>query len=105
MMNNDRTMSGPPHDGWRDESYKPDVVDTHVAIMKATKMAIDVRYSQPDHYKLPIQPLEYIVANNLDFLEGNIIKYVSRYKAKNGVDDLRKALDYLQHLIKRESSE
>jgi hypothetical protein len=53
-----------------------------------------------DHYqKLKIQPLDYIQANNLGFIEGNIIKYVTRYKDKNGVEDLKKAQHYLNYLI------
>lgn len=52
------------------------------------------------HYTVhKIQPIEYIVANGLGFLEGNVIKYVSRYKHKNGVEDLRKARQYLDWLI------
>lgn len=55
------------------------------------------------HYdNLKIQPTDYIYENNLGFIEGNIIKYVSRYKAKNGKEDLLKALDYLNVLIKKE---
>lgn len=51
------------------------------------------------HYKdLKIQPTEYILANNLGFLEGNVIKYVTRYKSKNGVEDIDKAIHYLQIL-------
>jgi len=46
-----------------------------------------------------IQPWDYIVSNDLGFLEGNIIKYVTRWKHKNGVDDLRKAQHYLAKLI------
>jgi hypothetical protein len=46
-----------------------------------------------------IQPWDYIVSNNLGFLEGNIVKYVTRWKDKNGVDDLRKAQHYLAKLI------
>jgi hypothetical protein len=52
-----------------------------------------------DHYKTEIQPWDYIITNDLGYLEGNIIKYVSRYKKKGGVDDLRKAQHYLQKLI------
>lgn len=53
-----------------------------------------------DHYKAKsIQPWDYIVANNLGYLEGNIIKYVSRYKEKNGIQDLEKAAHYLAKLI------
>lgn len=51
------------------------------------------------HYKTVIEPWDYIVANNLGYLEGNIVKYVSRYKNKNGLQDLEKALHYLEKLI------
>ena len=59
-------------------------------------------YHNPQHYQLPIQPIDYIVKNNLDFLEGNVIKYVSRYKQKNGLEDLLKAKKYLELLIEKE---
>jgi hypothetical protein len=53
-----------------------------------------------EHYKtLKIEPIAYIEANNLGFCEGNIIKYVSRWKQKNGLDDLRKAEWYIKRLI------
>lgn len=52
------------------------------------------------HYRdKPIQPWDYITANNIGYLEGNVIKYVSRWKEKGGVDDLRKAQHYLAKLI------
>ena len=52
------------------------------------------------HYKSKvIQPWDFIVYNELGFLEGNIVKYVARYKQKNGVDDLKKARHYLDKLI------
>ena len=55
------------------------------------------------HYKdLAIQPIDYIIQNNLGYIEGNIIKYVTRYKNKNGVEDLRKARHYLEMLIENE---
>ena len=57
----------------------------------------------PDHYSdFKIEPLLYIIANNLDFLEGNIVKYVSRYPNKGGVNDLIKAKEYIDKLIERE---
>ena len=53
-----------------------------------------------NHYKSKaVQPWDYIVANNLGYLEGNIVKYVSRWKDKGGVDDLKKARHYLDKLI------
>lgn len=57
-----------------------------------------------DHYsKYAIQPTEYIIKNNLNFCEGNVIKYVTRWKDKGGVDDLRKARHYLDMMIEEHS--
>ena len=58
-------------------------------------------YQKPSHYtRQAIQPLEYIMANDLGFIEGNVVKYVTRHKDKNGVEDLEKARDYIDELIK-----
>jgi hypothetical protein len=55
---------------------------------------------EQEHYsKNKIQPIDYILANDMDFVSGNIIKYVTRYKHKNGVEDLKKAKHYLELLI------
>ena len=56
------------------------------------------------HYKdLPIQPVEYIHANALGYFEGNVVKYVSRWRKKNGLADLEKAKHYIELLIELES--
>ena len=56
--------------------------------------------THPAHYaKCAIEPIEYITKNNLGFCEGNIIKYVTRYKSKHGLEDLLKAQYYLEKLI------
>lgn len=56
-----------------------------------------------DHYKkLSIQPVEYIHANRLGFCEGSIIKYVSRWRDKNGIRDLEKAKHFIDLLIELE---
>ena len=56
-----------------------------------------------DHYsKLAIQPVEYINKNNLTYLQGNVIKYITRYKDKNGLQDLQKAKHYVEMLIELE---
>ncbi len=53
-----------------------------------------------DHYKgMAIQPVEYVHANGIGYFEGNVIKYVSRWRQKNGIEDLRKAVHFLQLLI------
>lgn len=47
------------------------------------------------HYKIKgIQPIEYTLANDLSFAQGNIVKYVTRHQDKNGLDDLAKSIHY-----------
>ena len=53
-----------------------------------------------DHYQTKIQPVEYIHANGLPFIEGNVVKYISRHKAKGGADDIEKAISYCKMLLK-----
>jgi hypothetical protein len=55
--------------------------------------------TSPKHYKSTIEPIDFIVANNLNFIEGNIIKYIARYKNKNGLEDLLKGFEYYKRLI------
>ena len=58
---------------------------------------------EPKHYtQYRIEPIDFIISNNLDFCTGNIIKYVLRYNLKNGVEDLKKAKQYIDFLIKKE---
>ena len=53
-----------------------------------------------NHYKkYKIQPVEFIIKNNIGFCEGNIIKYILRFKEKGGVKDLEKAKHYIELLI------
>ena len=48
-----------------------------------------------NHYKkFKIQPIEFIVANKLNFIQGCIIKYICRFESKNGVEDLEKIKHY-----------
>lgn len=58
------------------------------------------------HYqKMKIEPIDFIMENDLNFCQGNVIKYVCRYKDKNGVEDLRKAKQYIDFLIEKEEKE
>ena len=55
------------------------------------------------HYKdLKIQPIEFIHANNIPFCEANAIKYLCRWRNKNGIEDLKKARHYIDLLIELE---
>lgn len=56
------------------------------------------------HYKnMAIQPVEYIHKNSIGYIEGCVIKYVSRWRAKGGIEDLKKARHFLDLLIEMES--
>jgi hypothetical protein len=53
-----------------------------------------------DHYKkMKIQPMEYCLVNNISYIEGNVIKYVSCWRFREGLQDLEKAQHYLEMLI------
>lgn len=54
-----------------------------------------------NHYSTNISPIEYILANGLDFCEGNVVKYITRYENKNGAEDLLKVITYTQFLLKK----
>jgi hypothetical protein len=55
------------------------------------------------HYKdMAIQPVEYIHKNGLGFCEGNVVKYITRWKTKNGIEDLKKVIHYAELLIQME---
>tara|TARA_B100001769_G_C22112498_1_gene602360 strand:- start:10611 stop:10871 length:261 start_codon:yes stop_codon:yes gene_type:complete len=57
------------------------------------------RVKHPNHYNRGIEMWDYAHSHNLDFFEGNIVKYVTRWKEKNGMEDLHKAKQYLDKLI------
>ena len=57
------------------------------------------------HYAVKaIQPWDFIIANNIGYLEGNIIKYISRWKDKGGIQDLEKAKHFIDLLIEFENA-
>lgn len=51
------------------------------------------------HYDMPIQPIEFIVKNDIPYREGNAIKYICRHSKKNGAEDIRKAIHYLEMIL------
>ena len=56
-----------------------------------------------EHYKaLKIQPIDYIEENGLRFSEGCAIKYITRHRFKNGAEDIRKAIHFLQLILERD---
>ncbi len=78
--------------------------DKELKLLKGSK-ATDVQVGG-DHYKdFEIMPIEYISKNKLDFLEGNIIKYISRHKNKNGAEDIIKIIHYAHLILELEYGE
>lgn len=62
---------------------------------------MDPQVSGPKHYtRFTIEPIDFIASNKLDYFQGNVIKYICRYDAKDGIADLRKAQHYLELYIK-----
>ena len=91
---------------WRDYMVfepKPEVDwGVGVPVMVSEPKALD-RQEGGDHYKTKeIQPVEYCMANGIGFMEGCVIKYVSRWRDKGGIQDLKKARHFLDMLIEYE---
>lgn len=64
--------------------------------------ALDKQVSGSHYKELVIQPIQFIHANNIPFMEANVIKYICRHKSKNGLADLEKAKHYIDLLIELE---
>lgn len=89
MMSND-----PLEDAWKElEAIGQENKRT------AQESAKDIQIGGSHYKDFTIQPVEFILANNLGFCEGNIVKYACRYKQKGGVEDLEKVIHYAQLLI------
>ena len=61
---------------------------------------------KPAHYNMGgIECIDYIISKNLNFLEGNVVKYITRNRQKGGLEDLKKAQWYLNRLIELKTKE
>jgi hypothetical protein len=67
--------------------------------MTKKKNSLDIQVGGSHYKNQKIQPIEYIHANDLGFCEGNIVKYATRHKFKNGAEDLKKVIHYAQLLL------
>jgi hypothetical protein len=83
--------------GFHDE----DCFELIYKITKASEKQVD-----GNHYsKLKIQPMKYALENNLNYAQANAIKYITRYKDKNGIEDLKKAIHCIELLIEHEEQD
>lgn len=91
--------------GWSYDSY---LLECPKCLSKSTELgemmkkvkinALDFQVSGTHYKKYKIQPTEYCQANKIPWCESNVIKYISRHKDKNGIEDLRKAKHYIELL-------
>ena len=72
---------------------------------KVVESALDKQVSGTHYKGCKIQPIEYIHANGLDYFQGNVVKYVTRHKDKNGKGDIEKAIHYLELILELQYGE
>lgn len=82
--------------GQMDGIYDPDSFEVVEDVFSSP---LDTQVGGEHYSGRKIQPIEYIMANNLGFCEGNVVKYITRYKDKGGLEDLHKARHYIDFLI------
>ena len=89
------------HEQYMARMHKAAKRDMEIKMLKGSR-ATEIQVGG-NHYKdFKIMPIEYISKNNLDFLEGNIIKYISRHRNKNGAEDIRKVIHYAELILELE---
>jgi hypothetical protein len=71
----------------------------------SSEAALDKQVAGSHYAERSIQPVQYIHANGIGYFEGNVIKYVTRWRDKGGIADLEKAKHYIEMLIELESAE
>ena len=99
----DRGMSRESHEQYMARKLKQDK-EEYQELMKGTHEYEYGKASEKQiggsHYKdCAIQPVDYIVKNKLDFLEGNVVKYITRHKEKDGPEDIKKVIHYAQLIL------
>jgi hypothetical protein len=89
------------------ESVLQGEYDKHEAerLMSEQMNALDKQVGGQHYASMKIQPVEFITANNLGFLEGNVVKYICRHQSKNGAEDIKKAIHYCELLLQTKYGE
>ena len=87
---------------------EPGKVTSKASSMSQMKVSeanpLDVQVGGGHYKKYKIQPVEYAMANGLNYCQANAVKYVTRYKDKGGIEDLRKAIHNIEILIELEEN-
>ena len=99
----------PAEDIWKDDLKINEQLEMDVGIIKGEKFNGIVKNNPlniqtgGNHYKdMKIQPIVYSMENNLNACQHSVVKYISRYKSKNGLEDLKKARHFIDLLMKIE---
>lgn len=85
--------------GWRKKSVKEHPTEDAFDLPPAKSPILGTQVGGSHYTDCSIQPIEYIWANNLGFSEGNVVKYITRWRAKGGIKDLEKARHHIALLI------
>ena len=80
-------------------------VEEYAAKIPEDPRALDTQVGGGHYKDCKIQPIEFIVANNLGYCEANIVKYATRHKLKGGRQDIEKVIHYAQLLLEMEYEE
>jgi hypothetical protein len=93
------TGQTPPLDLWPPAVLDHEIEDEPLDI-EITEAPYDAVKNPPHYAQYAIQPIEFIIKNNIGYCVGNVIKYVCRYNLKDGIQDLKKAREYIDIMIK-----
>lgn len=89
---------------WDDEPYQRTIND--IAPEEWDKVSALARQEGGSHYKdFVIQPVEFCHVNNIPYIEATAIKYLCRWRKKNGIEDLKKAKHFIEMLIELETKD
>lgn len=102
----DDMTQGPDDDSyWPPSKVLTGAATAQIELNQITRDALD-KQEGGSHYKdHAIQPIEYIHANKLGFIEGNVVKYITRHASKGGAEDVRKVIHYCELLLQLQYGE
>lgn len=88
-----------------DIEYAEEAIERELNEKECNQMNNYTDKINPSYYGTGLDVIDFCQKNNLDFMQGNVIKYVTRYKEKNGKEDLLKAMKYIERMLKENYKE
>jgi hypothetical protein len=104
-MGKEYTVDDSWHIDWGEDLYIPTPADMLRAEMNPPESAFDKQEGGAHYKNYAIQPLEFIMQNDIPYCEANVIKYTTRHRDKNGKQDILKAIHYLELILETEYGE